>query len=248
MNGTVIVIPCYNEARRLRVADFVAYAASCPDVSFLFVDDGSRDQTWEVLENLRKQAGPSVHVLRKMPNGGKAEAVRDGMNHALDHLDPGIVGFWDADLAAPLDAIQDLRCILVRQPSIDMVFGSRVRLLGHRIERRPIRHYLGRVSATIISNVLRLPVYDTQCGAKLFRAGAELRQVLRDPFISGWIFDVEIIARFIQLAGGDSAKIADRIYEFPLHVWEDIAGSKVEPTAFLKGLRDVLHIRRRYLA
>jgi glycosyltransferase involved in cell wall biosynthesis len=248
MNGTVIVIPCYNEARRLRVADFVAYAAACPDISFLFVDDGSRDATWEVLESLRNQAGPSVHLLRKIPNGGKAEAVRDGMNHALDHLAPEIVGFWDADLATPLDAIQDLRCILVRQPSVEMVFGSRVRLLGRRIERRPVRHYLGRISATIISNVLRLPVYDTQCGAKLFRAGPELRQVLRDPFVSGWIFDVEIIARFIQLAGGDSAQIAGRIYEFPLHVWEDIAGSKVEPTAFLKSLRDVLRIRRRYLA
>jgi glycosyltransferase involved in cell wall biosynthesis len=248
MNGTVIVIPCYNEARRLRVAEFVAYAAEFPDTTLLFVDDGSRDNTWEVLENLRKAAGPSVHLLRKMPNGGKAEAVRAGMNHALDQLAPEIVGFWDADLATPLNAIHDLRCVLLRQPSIEMVFGARVRLLGRRIERRPVRHYLGRLFATVVSNLLRLPIYDTQCGAKLFRANASLRDVLRDPFVSRWVFDVEMIARFIRLAGGDSNQVASRIYEFPLHVWEDVAGSKVKPTDFFKAFGDVLRIRRRYLA
>src|SRR5579883_649398 len=118
MNSTVVVIPCYNEALRLRVADFVAYAAANPDITFLFVDDGSRDATWEVLEKLRAQAGPSVHLLRKTPNGGKAEAVRAGMNHAIEQLEPQIVGFWDADLATPVEAIQDLRCILLRQPSV----------------------------------------------------------------------------------------------------------------------------------
>jgi dolichyl-phosphate beta-glucosyltransferase len=248
MNGTVIVIPCYNEARRLRVADFVEYAAACPDIAFLFVDDGSADATWEVLEQLRRQAAPAVHLLRKTPNGGKAEAVRAGMNYAIEHLEPQIVGFWDADLATPLDAIQDLRCILLRQPAIEMVFGSRVRLLGRRIERRPVRHYLGRLFATVVSNLLRLPIYDTQCGAKLFRVNPALRDILRDPFVSRWVFDVEMIARFIRLAGGDARQVAPRIFEFPLHVWEDIAGSKVKPTDFLKAFRDVLRIHRRYLA
>ena len=248
MNGTVIVIPCYNEADRLRVADFVAYAAAHPDIAFLFVDDGSRDATWDVLEKLKAQAGPTVHLLRKTPNAGKAEAVRSGMNHALDRLEPAMVGFWDADLATPLEAIEDLRCILLRQPEIEMAMGSRVRLLGRRIDRRPMRHYLGRVSATIISNTLRLPVYDTQCGAKLFRSNPDLREVLREPFVSRWIFDVEIIARYIRLAGGDSHKAANRIYEFPLHVWEDIAGSKLKSSDFLKSFRDLVKIHRRYLA
>ena len=248
MNATVIVIPCYNEAHRLKTAEFVAWAAKHPDISLLFVDDGSRDATWEVLEKLRQQAGPNVHLLRRMPNAGKAEAVRAGMNHALDHLAPEMVGFWDADLATPLEAIEDLRCILVRQPGIEMVFGSRVRLLGRRIERRPVRHYLGRLFATVVSNLLRLPIYDTQCGAKLFRATPELCRALADPFVSRWVFDVEMIARFIRLAGGDAAKVAPRIYEFPLHVWEDVAGSKVKPADFLKAFGDVLRIRRRYLA
>jgi glycosyltransferase involved in cell wall biosynthesis len=247
MNDTVVVIPCYNEAHRLKTAEYLEWAAGHPDLSFLFVDDGSRDTTWEVLERMREQSGANVRLLRRTPNAGKAEAVRAGMTYALERLEPEVVGFWDADLATPLEAIRDLRCILTQQPAIDMVFGSRVRLLGRRIERKPIRHYLGRLFATVVSNLLKLPVYDTQCGAKLFRATPELRQVLRDPFVSRWVFDVEIIARFIQLAGGDANRVAPRIYEFPLHVWEDVAGSKVKPADFFKAFGDVVRIRQRYL-
>ena len=248
MTATVVVIPCFNEAHRLKVTEFVSYAANFPDVALLFVDDGSRDATWEVLQDLAGRAGQNVHLLRQPRNGGKAEAVRAGMNHALERLEPEVVGFWDADLATPLEAIQDLRCVLAKRPGVDMVFGSRVRLLGRQIERRPVRHYLGRLFATVVSNLLRLPIYDTQCGAKLFRASDDLRAVLRDPFVSRWVFDVEMIARFIQRAGGDAARVAPRIYEFPLYAWQDVAGSKVRPADFFKAFRDVLRIHRRYLA
>jgi dolichyl-phosphate beta-glucosyltransferase len=244
---TAIVVPCYNEAGRLNTAEFLTCAGACPDLAFVFVDDGSRDATWSVLERLRDEGGPAIHLLRKERNGGKAEAVRDGMNYALEHLRPDLVGFWDADLATPLEAIADLRCILLRQPSIDMVFGARVQLLGRHVERRPIRHYLGRIFATAVSTMLRLPIYDTQCGAKIFRVTPQLPRVLADPFVSKWVFDVEIIARFIRLNNGDAKAVAARIYELPLNVWKDIAGSKVRSSDFLKAFRDVLRIHRRYL-
>jgi glycosyltransferase involved in cell wall biosynthesis len=245
--NTVIVVPCYNEALRLNTAAFLAYARTVSGVSFLLVDDGSRDATWSVLERLRDEGGPAFHILRKQPNGGKAEAVRDGMNYALEHLKPELVGFWDADLATPLEAIGDLACILVRQPSIEMVFGARVQLLGRHVDRHPIRHYLGRIFATVVSIVLRLPIYDTQCGAKIFRVTPQLAQALADPFVSKWVFDVELIARFIRLNHGDSSAVGARIYEFPLHVWRDVAGSKLRSSDFLKAFRDVVRIYRRYL-
>jgi glycosyltransferase involved in cell wall biosynthesis len=245
--NTVIVVPCYNEALRLNTAAFLDYARTGSDVSFLLVDDGSRDATWSVLEKLRDEGGTPFHILRKQPNGGKAEAVRDGMNYALEHLRPELVGFWDADLATPLEAIADLACILVRQPSIEMVFGARVQLLGRHVDRHPVRHYLGRIFATVVSTVLRLPIYDTQCGAKIFRVTPQLAQALADPFVSKWVFDVELIARFIRLHHGDSSAVGARIYEFPLHVWRDVAGSKLRSSDFLKAFRDVVRIYRRYL-
>jgi hypothetical protein len=95
--------------------------------------------------------------------------------------------------------------------------------------------------------MLRLPIYDTQCGAKIFRVTPQLAQVLADPFVSKWVFDVELIARFIRLNRGDPKTVAARIYEFPLNVWKDVAGSKVRSTDFLKAFGDVLRIYRTYL-
>ena len=109
-----------------------------------------------------------------------------------------------------------------------------------------MRHYLGRVFATVASLVLGLPVYDTQCGAKLFRATRELREILSEPFLSRWIFDVEIIARFVQQHGSDRDQVQNRIYEFPLCVWRDVPGTKLKPADFLRAGRELWAIRKQY--
>jgi hypothetical protein len=179
-------------------------------------------------------------VLPKGKNAGKAEAVRFGMQHAIEHTDALVIGFWDADLATPLPSILDLLGVLDTQPTIDMVFGSRVKLLGRQIERKAVRHYLGRVFATVASNVLGVPIYDTQCGAKLFRRTPQLARILQDPFLSRWIFDVEMLARLIGLRGVDY--ITQAVYEYPLETWCDIGGSKVKPSDFLKAIGDLLRI------
>lgn len=241
-----VVIPCYNEERRLHGEEFLAFLRSHQDLVFVFVNDGSRDGTLKRLEGLRAQAPRGVEVLNLEQNGGKGEAVRQGMLYALDRLDARIAGFWDADLATPLAAIDDLRCVLDKRPDIEMAFGSRVKLLGRQVERRVARHYLGRVFATVVSNLLRMPIYDTQCGAKLFRAGPRLRESLARPFGCRWVFDVEMLARFIH-SSGDVASVQSGIYEFPLHEWKDVAGSKVGPSAFLRAFLDVVRIYWRYL-
>ena len=241
-----LVVPCYNEAKRLNVPAYAAFLRSCPPgFRLIFVDDGSSDETLRVLDSLRADFGDAAVVLPKRPNGGKAEAVRFGMNYAVSELGASVTGFWDADLATPLDAVADLLGVLEADERVHMVFGARVKLLGRRIERRVARHYLGRVFATVVSNVLELPVYDTQCGAKLFRVSADFREVLRDSFLSRGIFDVEIIARFIQRRG--VAWVQESIYEFPLYRWEDVAGSKVKSGDFLKAAGEILVIWNKYL-
>lgn len=240
----VIVVPCYNEARRLRTSDFLDFLDLHP-VDFLFVNDGSKDNTAEVLAKLRALRPDRIDVLDDGTNRGKAEAVRNGVLRAIAN-GCELVGFWDADLATPLDAIPDFVAILAARPDIDMVFGSRVKLLGRRVERRASRHYLGRIFATVVSTILRLPIYDTQCGAKLFRIGPDTRNLFDQPFCSRWVFDVELIARFIRKTGcPDTA--ARRIYELPLQVWEDVAGSKVKPLDFLVSFTDVAKIYWKYI-
>jgi dolichyl-phosphate beta-glucosyltransferase len=137
--------------------------------------------------------------------------------------------------------------VLDSHPERDVCFGSRVRLLGRAIDRNPLRHYLGRMFATVASVVLDLPVYDTQCGAKLFRATSTTEALFADSFCVNWTFDVELIARVQALrfrAGLTSA--ADSIYELPLDEWHDVAGSKVQASDFFTGLFEILRIHAKY--
>jgi len=242
-----LIVPCYDEAARLDVRQFRMFAAQNPGVHILFVDDGSRDNTLAVLETVRDGNEASVSVLPCLQNGGKAETVRLGILHALDHFAPRMVGFWDADLATPLDAVMPFARILDENPSIEMVFGARVKLLGREVERRAIRHYPGRVFATVVSILLRLSIYDTQCGAKLFRVEAHTRAIFAQPFLSKWVFDVEILARYMSLLKRTPAQLAASIYEYPLEKWTDVAGSKLHPGDFFVAFLDVWRIYRKYL-
>ena len=240
----MIVVPCYNEELRLRADQFLRFLRES-QVRFIFVDDGSRDKTLDLLESLRAGQQDRVFVLRSPANQGKAEAVRMGFNFALDQ-NADYIGYWDADLATPLDAIPQFMAVFAARPDLDMVFGSRVKLLGRHVQRRTGRHYLGRVFATVVSVMLHLPIYDTQCGAKIFRVRPETRGLTGESFRTRWVFDVELLARYIRQQG--SADLAaQRIYEFPLDVWEDVGGSKVKPFDFFVALRDVIRIYWKYI-
>jgi len=242
---SAIVVPCYNESKRLRVDEFERFLDSDQQGCVLiFVDDGSRDQTVAVLEGIRKRSKDRVMVLQQPVNRGKAEAVRVGMNYAFDQRLP-YAGFWDADLATPLAAIASFVDLLAIRPELDMVFGARVRLLGRHVERRASRHYMGRAFATAASLVLRLPIYDTQCGAKLFRCTPEMRTVFAEPFLSRWIFDIEIIARYISVMKSPD-EAARHIYELPLKSWVDVKGSKLGPHDFARAAYDLWRIGLKY--
>jgi glycosyltransferase involved in cell wall biosynthesis len=244
---TIIVVPCYNEAERLAVDEFEAFMAREPSVHFVFVNDGSSDGTLGMLGDLEKRAPSAVTVIDQQPNRGKAEAVRRGLLEAFD-LGSEFVGYWDADLATPLGEIPLFVDTFEEHPERELILGSRVKLLGRDIHRSNLRHYLGRVAATLASRTLRLDVYDTQCGAKLIRATPAMRALFEEPFCTGWVFDVEMIARLCcqrAAAGGPGAEAV--IYEQPLRQWHDIAGSKVKPTDFLRAFVELARIDRRYM-
>ena len=241
-----VVIPCYNEAERLDGDRFVAALEAQPRLRFLFVDDGSTDDTRQVLQRLVQRAPDRMAVHVCEINGGKGEAVRQGL---LEVLRPGdaYVGYWDADLATPLDEVPRFAALLDERAEFEVVLGSRVRLLGREIDRKLYRHLYGRVFATSVSLILGTPVYDSQCGAKLFRPGSLLQESLaQGPFLSRWIFDVELLARLI--CGWESAGVeaADRMVEQPLRRWKEVAGSKVKLSDALRAGVELRAIAKRY--
>jgi dolichyl-phosphate beta-glucosyltransferase len=246
MASAKIIIPCYNEENRLQVGAFRSFTPSAHDIKFLFVNDGSTDKTAALLESLRSSDPTKFAVLQLQQNRGKAEAVRQGVLAACD-THPDYVGFWDADLATALDTIPQFMDLAESRPEVQIVIGSRVKLLGRKIERRRSRHYIGRVFATLVSALLDLEVYDTQCGAKLFRASASIYALFREPFLSRWIFDVELLARLIESRRGkDLPQAKDIVYEFPLTEWHDIPGSKLCYNDFFRAAWELGRIYDRY--
>jgi dolichyl-phosphate beta-glucosyltransferase len=243
----VIIVPCYNEQNRLPISQFSCFIETTPQIRFLLVNDGSTDCTLDVLKSLEARYPANVGVLDLQSNVGKAEAVRQGLLAGISHGQTTYAGFWDADLATPLESITDMQGVLDENLRVQMVFGARVRLLGRSIHRKATRHYLGRVFASVVSLLLKLPIYDTQCGAKLFRITPDLLQILAKPFRSKWIFDVEILARFLYTHKNDIHYVSEAIYELPLKRWEDVAGSHVSSKDFLKAIVELAHIRYTYL-
>jgi glycosyltransferase involved in cell wall biosynthesis len=242
----VVVIPCYNEAARLDVEAFSEFVARQDFVRLLFVDDGSRDATRAVLARLVEINPDRIRAYHLATNLGKAEAVRHGLLEAAREQ-PTYVGFWDADLATPLEDIIAFTRLLDERPDIEMVFGARVNLLGRSVHRRLARHYIGRAFATAAAATLGVGIYDTQCGAKLFRLTDRFVHHLRDPFIGGWIFDVELIAREAKARREASLPpVSKIIYEYPLQTWRDVAGSKIRWIDWLKVAVNLGRIYLRY--
>jgi len=220
-----IIVPCYNEASRLDRQSFLSFVGDRPNVHLLFVNDGSQDATLEVLQSL-SAASHQVEHLDLPENAGKAEAVRQGMLKALaSEFD--WMGYLDADLATPLPEWWRL-ARLTQENGWEAGFASRVLLMGSKIRRIWIRHYLGRIFATVVSLMTGIAVYDTQCGAKVFsaRAAAEL---FDQPFISPWFFDVEILYRI-----KNKRTVLDKTGEIPLQEWVEKKGSRLKMWDFLR--------------
>lgn len=223
-----VVIPCYNEEHRLPRQVILDWAQRRPDWFWLLVDDGSTDDTGNIL---RSMAGPNVEYLALPSNVGKAEAVRQGLQRAYQRLATDWLCYLDADLATPLSEIERLYSLYVDSDKL-FILGCRLARLGATIRRLPARHYLGRVGGTIISLLLGLPTYDTQCGAKLVRR--ELVPLVFDrPCVSRWLFDVELLARCRNHFG--RSVVLSRVVEEPLREWNERPGSKLR-------LKDLLRI------
>jgi dolichyl-phosphate beta-glucosyltransferase len=246
MKKILLIVPCFNEESRINFNDFVSGMKNCREgnieLQYLFTNDGSTDNTRKMLDDFC-QKNPGFYCYHLKENAGKGNAIQEAYQNKKTELKFQTfdwIGFWDADLATPLAEIPRMMAYLdfYKDRSISSVWGSRISRLGSRIKRQPHRHYLGRIFVTLVSLVLKVKAYDSQCGAKLFTPSAG-EIAFQEPFLSRWIFDVEILLRLKE----------ESIIEYPLFNWEDIPGSKVKVFKEIGRVgRDILQIRKKYLS
>ncbi|MET0410729.1 MAG: dolichyl-phosphate beta-glucosyltransferase [Polyangiaceae bacterium] len=223
-----IVIPAYNEARRIvpTLASRIEYfdARSLP-YEIIVVDDGSRDSTAAVVREVARWHA-SLRLIRLPSNLGKGAAVRTGVRNAAGQL----VLLDDADGATPIAEFSRLREAV--DAGADVAIGSRA-FPGEqsKIERRLLRFVTGRVFAFVVNRWVVPGIADTQCGFKLFK-GAVARRIFALQQLDGFAFDVEAL-HLAQVFGHTVAEV-------PIH-WADVPGSKVSvATDSLRMLWDVL--------
>jgi len=222
MSATAIIIPCYNEGKRLNQKAFLSFLTNNKSCHLFLVDDGSTDNTFKVLTELEAQNPSQINILKNDKNLGKGETVRNGMLAAYNTNIFSQIGFLDADLSTPLTEFVTLTDFLI-QHNKKAVFGSRLKRVGAAIERSSLRHLVGRFFATLIGWTIKIPFYDTQCGAKVFSSDVT-PNITSTPFVSRWLFDVEIILRLKQLLGKE---VVTLIYEYPINEWKEVEGSKI---------------------
>jgi dolichyl-phosphate beta-glucosyltransferase len=219
-----IIIPCFNESNRFPKKDVKNIIERYKKARLLFVNDCSSDNTKEILESMTNE---KISFINLPINKGKAEAIRAGVLHLKKNEYDGVISYLDADMSTPLDdACNIIEKYFKEDEKKLFLLGSRVMLLGRDLKRTFLRHHLGRVFATIVSIMLDLPVYDSQCGFKAFHSSL-CYHLFKDPFCSKWFFDVELLFRQKKYENL-------KLFEVPLERWHHVEDSRLGLVDFLK--------------
>jgi len=235
---TGIIIPCYNEEKRLNVRAFFNFINQKNNYHLCFVNDGSKDDTVTVLKDMQSQHPNKISVIDIKKNSGKATAVRSGAKYLYNRNDIEFIGFIDADLSTDFNDFKELLKTLRTNSRLSMVFGSRAKNQSEGIKKDTTRALFSKMIKLLIFFILRLPIEDTQCGAKVFRTTL-VPILFNKRFFSRWLFDVEMFLRMKKHFG--KAIILHKIYEQPLQRWVHMEDSKL-------GIKDSLKIPYRLLS
>lgn len=220
-----IIIPCYNEEKRLPYTDFLHFAQTHPETLLCFVNDGSKDNTVSVLRGMQMQCPENICVYSVAQNGGKAEAVRQGMLYVHRHFSVTMLGFLDADLATKPEEWLQMAKYKEYYPQYGAIVGSRIQRLGANINRNDSRSLLSSIIKQFIRVILKTPFQDTQCGAKIFQRDLVPFLFLR-PFMTSWLFDIEIFLRLQKKFG--KTTLQKGVLEYPLMHWAEVGDSKLK--------------------
>ena len=226
-----IVIPAYNESARLAASlnKILSYVhAQGWDAEIIVVNDGSRDDTAEIIRGFAAR-DPIVKLLENPGNRGKGYSVRNGMLHAQGRL----ILFSDADLSSPIEEAPKLLNAL--EAGADIAIGSRWLRAETQTQRQPLhRQVFGRIFNLLLRMSLGLQFADTQCGFKAFRRSAA-QAIFPLQKIERWGFDPEILFLARQLGF--------KVEEIPV-VWGHSGGARINPvTDGAKMFQEMLRVR-----
>jgi dolichyl-phosphate beta-glucosyltransferase len=240
MPSLSIIIPCYNEEKRLNIEKVEDFLNQNNHVSIVFVNDGSTDRTAFILEQISKNFPQKTEILSNASQKGKAESVRAGMLKSVQNADINYHGFMDADMALSFKEFERLFKVICPTEK-KFIFGSRIKKIGSDIRRNEWRHFYSRIIATILGFITKMNVYDTQCSAKIFRREI-IPQIFGEKFKTKWLFDAEIICRiFYQFGDLNKSGIEEPVVE-----WTEIKGSKLTPANFFSIVKEILVINKYY--
>ncbi|MFP4056838.1 MAG: dolichyl-phosphate beta-glucosyltransferase [Candidatus Brocadiia bacterium] len=229
-----VVIPAYNEARRIEstlraVADYLA--AEATEGEIVVVDDGSTDQTAAMVRRFA-QHQPTVRLLHYPRNRGKGHAVRSGMLEARGQ----VALFCDADGSTPVAEASKL-LQPIESGQADGAIGSRELPGSELLRAQPFyRRLMGWVFRQLVRLVAVRGYRDTQCGFKAFRREAA-REIFSRQSVDGFAFDVEVLVI--------ARRLGYRVVEVPVR-WRNDPVSHIRPGAdSVRMLVDLLRVRAR---
>jgi len=237
MQKVAIIIPCYNEEKRLDYKN-IEYLLLNSDLDVFFANDGSKDDTVTVINSIIEKHGKRCYLIDFIENSGKSNTIYKAINQINQEGNYDFIGYFDADFSTPASEIIRLVQELSTNQS-EFLFGSRILLLNSGIKRKFYRHVIGRVITTLINLKFKLGIYDTQCGSKLF-SKTIIQIAFNKPFYTSWLFDVEI---FIRLKKQNLLK---KGREIPVYDWKDIDGSKLGWKTAFKIIFELLQLITKY--
>jgi dolichyl-phosphate beta-glucosyltransferase len=212
-----IVIPAYNEARRIpgTLQPILAFiAAKGWDAEVIVVNDGSTDNTADVVRSF-SAVSPTLCLIDNLVNYGKGQSIRDGVRRATGD----IILFADADNSTPIEDAEKL--VQAIEEGADIAIGSRWVKRSLQVRPQPLHRRLnGRVYNLLLRGILGLDYKDTQNGFKAFTRSAA-KTVFGLQRIGGWGFDAEVL----YLA----KKFGFKVREIPVEYTYFAEGSKIRP-------------------
>lgn len=220
-----IVVPCYNEEKRFAYQEFKTFALAHPEVLLCLVNDGSKDKTLAVLKGIQTESPNNIAVLDMPQNGGKSEAVRQGMLFVHQNYNSKLIGFLDADLATTPEEWLLMAKYKENHPKFGAIVGSRIQRLGAEINRDDSRSLASSVIKKMIKTILKAHFQDTQCGAKIFQRNL-VPFLFKKQFQTPWLFDVEIFLRLQEKFG--KTTLQKGVLEYPLLHWSEIGDSRLK--------------------